>query len=154
MHDTAGEVAGGRAQLERPRIRQEGATPIQRHLRGAQLLVQQPAVEQHFVPTTGARDHAETRRQRARRTGKCQTYGQARIRASTTEAHPRARFAADQVADVTVKSESGPLIDESSINCLFGWETVKDSILPIIFRENERLVPVRIVELKVSGFER
>lgn len=51
------------------------------------------------------------------------------------------------LAEVKVEA---PQIDSSSSKGLFGWETVKDAALPVIFREDERLVPVRIVETKVS----
>jgi hypothetical protein len=50
--------------------------------------------------------------------------------------------------EVTIKTEAN-LIDSSSINGVFGWEIVNDISLPIIFREDERLVPVRLVEAKI-----
>ncbi|RWS25861.1 uncharacterized protein B4U80_00602 [Leptotrombidium deliense] len=42
-------------------------------------------------------------------------------------------------------------IDISSVKGIFGWEQVNDVPLPVILREDERLVPVRIVETKVIG---
>ncbi|RWS15741.1 hypothetical protein B4U79_14037 [Dinothrombium tinctorium] len=42
-------------------------------------------------------------------------------------------------------------IDISSIKGIFGWDQVNDIPLPVILREDERLVPVRIVETKVIG---
>ena len=41
-------------------------------------------------------------------------------------------------------------VDSKSLQGIFGWEKVVDTVLPVIFRENERLVPVRIVESKVG----
>lgn len=43
-------------------------------------------------------------------------------------------------------------VDSKSLQGIFGWEKVNDTVLPVIFRENERLVPVRIVESKVGLF--
>ena len=41
-------------------------------------------------------------------------------------------------------------VDSKSLQGSFGWEKVGDIVLPVIFREEEKLVPVRIVESKVS----
>ncbi|CAG2115792.1 unnamed protein product, partial [Medioppia subpectinata] len=40
-------------------------------------------------------------------------------------------------------------VDSSSVDGVFGWQTVNDIPLPVILREDERLVAVRIVESKV-----
>jgi hypothetical protein len=40
-------------------------------------------------------------------------------------------------------------VDSASIKGIFGWESVNDIPLPVILREEERLVAVRIVESKV-----
>lgn len=47
------------------------------------------------------------------------------------------------------EEKSNNAIDEKSIKGIFGWDTVNDIPLPIIFRDDEKLVAVRIVESKV-----
>ncbi|XP_015791234.1 probable serine/threonine-protein kinase MARK-A [Tetranychus urticae] len=42
-------------------------------------------------------------------------------------------------------------IDAKSIKGIFGWSTVNDIPLPVILREDQKLVPVRVVESKVIG---
>jgi len=51
------------------------------------------------------------------------------------------------IPHVQVKTEK--TIDSQSIAGSFGWESIGDIPVPIIFRENERLVPVRVVENKI-----
>lgn len=62
---------------------------------------------------------------------------------------PNQTYPSDIKPVIQVKQEKK--IDDQSISGSFGWESINGTAVPVLFRESERLVPVRVVESKIIG---